>query len=1087
MRTANATDRRRFAGTPRRLARLCLAIAATALLSSAMASAAAAASALDVTTSIPDYVTAGKGITVFVSVQNVTEAPLNGNLTVRYTFPTGVAVADPLQIRGDFPTNPSCTQSGQVDECVTDTTGLPPGGELRFKTSAHVDPNAIGSLLGSIEVSGGGVPDEITVPWRMTVGPIGPFAVKAFDVGMKDGAKVPATQAGANPAELTTDTVFLSQATANLGLGSGNFLVTAPPESFKDVVVHVPPGFVGNPMATPIRCSQSQLTTPVLGTVIPQCPLESQIGVVQLNGGDIVPLYNVKPPAGSPAEFGFFYNSIVVALLARVRPSDGGIDIVTKDTPAAIPLPEFKVTMWGVSGDSSHDPLRGVCLQAGFGNDGSNCPLITPRVPFLRMPTSCTGEALKWGIEVNTYQHPESFIDAESSTPTVEGCERVPFNPSITVQPTTHRADSPTGLDVDLTMPQEALENPEGIAEADVKDTTVVQPAGTRINPATADGLTGCSEAQIGYEGNEFPMPAPIHLDGSEPSCPDSSKIGTVEIESPLIPDNLEGFIYQAKQGDNPFGSTLAFYAVASADGVMIKLPAEVKTDPQTGQVTTIFRDSPQLPFEHYRLHFFGGSRAPLITPPTCGTKTTESTLTGWANPGQPVHYADSFQITEGAQGGACPATEAARPFAPSFEAGTTYPAAGEFSSFVMKVGREDGMQEISTIATTLPEGLLAKLKDVPYCPQAAIEAAQGARAAAEQGAPSCPAASQVGIADAGAGAGPTPFHQPGRVYLAGPYKGAPLSLVIVTPALAGPLDLGTVVVRTALRFDPETAQVHVVSDPIPSFLTEGGDGFPLDVRQIAVQINREGFTLNPTSCEPMAVAGRIGALQGATADVSSRFQARGCGRLAFKPKLHLRLGGQTRRAGHPSLRAAVTMPTSGQANIARASVSLPHSEFLAQGHLADVCTRVQYAEGGGGGAGCPKRSVYGHAVAYSPLLDRPLEGKVYLRSNGGERELPDLVASLDGQIHIDLVGYVGSDKRTDGLRTSFATVPDAPVSRFVLTMPSGKHSLLENSTNICRGAHRAIVRMQAHNGKVADSKAKVSVAGCPKRRGRGR
>jgi hypothetical protein len=496
--------------------------------------------------------------------------------------------------------------------------------------------------------------------------------------------------------------------------------------------------------------------------------------------------------------------------------------------------------------------------------------------------------------------------------------------------------------------------------------------------------------------------------------------------------------------------------------------------------VTTVFRDNPQLPFNHYKLHFFGGAHGVLITPPTCGTHTTRSTLTGWANPDQPVARQDSFQITQGANGAPCPAGEGARPFAPGFEAVSRNPQAGTLAPFALKISREDGEQELSRIDTTLPPGLVAKLAGIPYCPEAALASVPQTpgSGAGELARTSCPSASQIGILSAGSGAGPDPFYlNTGRVYLAGPYEGAPLSLAVVTPALAGPLDLGNVLVRVALRVDPETAQVHAISDSLPIWV----HGLPLDLRRLVLAVDRPGFILNPTSCEAMQVPATITALQGAVANVSDRFQVGGCQNLPFKPKLSVKLKGKTKRTGHPALIAKLRAKP-GEANIATTALTLPPSEFLAQSHIRTICTRVQFAADGGGGAGCPKGSVYGHAVARTPLLDQPLEGPVYLRSNGGERELPDLVAALDGQIHIDLVGYV--DSVNGGLRTRFEGVPDAPVSSFVLKMKGGAKSLLENRTNICLKPHRATLAMAGHNGKVRSSRPRVGVVGCKKRSG---
>jgi hypothetical protein len=1045
-------------------------------------------------------------------------------IAFRATLPKGLKAltVNPVEVSG-LPVHWSCAATvfpTQNVKCTDNQDTFPPGSRFGF---FEMSVEAAGSLsLGAVktttvEISGGTVPaSSSAVPVTIQDVPP-PFGLAALDgLTSADESGTASTAAASHPRSSSVS--FDLNTVHNPQPVAGDLW---PVEPFKDAFTELPPGLVGAPTAIP-QCTVDLLTFEVGGGVFgPRCDERSQLGVATvrfkgqgpLQDSRPIPVFNMVPPPGVPARFGFNVLGTLVMLDARVRSRDYGITLATRDAPEGVPLAGTTVTLWGTPASPVHTPERS-CSGKSLPPSEPGCKGASEESAFLRNPTSCSGpEALRTTMQVDSWAHPGAYTSAgepdlgdpawksgsflwheapgyprppsEWGPPVqLEHCDQVPFEPSITLRPTTNRADSPSGLDFDLAMPQSCWEAGQAAAtcQADVKDAFVTQPIGMRVNPATADGLSGCSEEQIGFVGAGFPLPNPTHFTNAEPECPDASKIGTVEIESPLIPDTLQGGIFQARQGENPFGSTLAFYAVAEADGVMIKLPAEVVSDPQSGQVTTIFRDSPQLPFSHYKLHFFGGPRGPLITPPTCGAYTTRSSFTGWASPEEAAHPEDSFEITEGPNGQPCSSTEGERPFGPSFEAGTENPLGGAYSPFVLNVGREDGMQELSGIATTLPEGLLAKLAGVPYCPEAAIAAAERARGLAELSAPSCPAASQVGVTDAAAGAGAEPFHSPGKVYLAGPYRGAPLSLAIVTPAVAGPLDLGNVVVRAALYVDPQSAQARVVSDPIPSTIVEGGDGFPLDLRQIVVDVDRPGFTLNPTSCDPMAVGAQITALQGATADVSSRFQVGDCQSLPFAPKLSLKLRGQTRRSGHPALRALLSAAP-GQANIAASTVSLPHSEFVAQSHLNHICTRVQYAEGGGGGGGCPKGSTYGFARAYTPLLEAPLEGPVYLRSNGGERVLPDLVASLGGQIHIDLVGFVSSNERTQGIQVSFAKVPDAPVSRFELTMPAGRRSLLENSTNICQGAHRATVLFDAQNGKVADSTPALKVSGCPKGR----
>jgi hypothetical protein len=542
--------------------------------------------------------------------------------------------------------------------------------------------------------------------------------------------------------------------------------------------------------------------------------------------------------------------------------------------------------------------------------------------------------------------------------------------------------------------------------------------------------------------------------------------VGTVEVDSPLVDHPVLGGVYVAKPFDNPFNSLLAIY-IAIDDpqtGVVIKLAGHVELDPQSGRLVTTFANNPQLPFEDLKLKFFEGATAPLRTPPTCGTYSTTSSLTPWSAPdsGPPATPGDTYAIEQGAGGGNCASAPGEQPNSPLFDAGTEAPVAGAYSPFVVNLRRNDGSQQFSSVTLTPPPGLLGKLAGIPYCPAAALEAAEHKTGRQEEAGPSCPAASEVGSATAAAGAGPAPYYAKGKAYLSGPYKGAPLSLAIVTPATAGPFDLGTIVVRTALDVDPESARITAKSDPIPSIL----QGIPLDVRAVQIKLDRPGFTLNPTNCNPMAFGGQLLSTLNQAAPLSSRFQVGECDRLAFKPKLGLRLAGKTNRGGHPSLRAVVTLPPGG-ANVAGASVALPHSEFLDQGHIGTVCTRVQFAAGQ-----CPAASVYGHARAVTPLLDAPLEGPVYLRSSSNK--LPDLVADLNGQIHVVLAGRI--DSVNGGIRTTFESVPDAPVSSFVLTMPGGKKGLLQNSTNICAKANRAVAQFEGQNGKTADLKPALKV-----------
>ena len=506
------------------------------------------------------------------------------------------------------------------------------------------------------------------------------------------------------------------------------------------------------------------------------------------------------------------------------------------------------------------------------------------------------------------------------------------------------------------------------------------------------------------------------------------------------------------------------------ATGTVVKLPGRLQANDATGQLTASFAENPQLPFSDFKLRFFGGKGAALLTPEACGKYTASAAFSSWsaADPEHPsaaetVGSSDSFTIDRGPGGAPCPTGT----FNPSLRAGTANPTAGAFSPLLLRLSREEGTERIATVTAALPAGLLASLKGIPYCPDAALAAIPSAEGtgAAQLKAPSCPAASQVGRVSTGLGAGAPLFVNDGRAYLAGPYKGAPLSLAVVVPALAGPFDLGNVAVRVALQVDPTSTRVTAISDPIPAFV----HGIPLDIRSLAVDLDRDQFTVNPTSCEPSTIDASFASVTKKTAAASNRFQVGGCGALRFKPSISLSLIGPTHRAAHPALHAIVRYPSGGgYANVSRAAVQLPHSEFLENAHLRHICTRVQFA-----GPGCPKGSIYGYARVLSPLLESPLTGPVYLRASG--RQLPDLVADLSGQIRVQLVGRIDSAHK--GIRTTFSGVPDAPISRFDLSLLGGRKGLLVNSADVCVGVHRARVSFGAQNGRSITAKPALKAA----------
>jgi hypothetical protein len=841
-------------------------------------------------------------------------------------------------------------------------------------------------------------------------------------------------------------------------------------------LIDLPPGLLANPFAAE-RCPETALKGGNSGNAA-ACPVDSQIGVAYIGPRSSVPLeapiYNVIAPDGAPAMFAFNALGVVVRLTPTLRPGEYAITIDSGSISQGIVIDGVKTVFWGVPSDPIHDPERYGPIVPGFYWK----PFTTdyPRKAFMSVSTECSQTPQSMTAILDGWKSIGSFTsgtfntDFEGEPFRFTGCDQVPFTPSIEARPTTNLADSPSGLDVKITTPQNT--DPDGLSEAHLKDVVLTLPEGMTINAASANGLAACSPGQIGLT---TPVGQPKAMFNDAPAtCAAASKLGTVQIDTPLIDHPLKGAIYLGEQGNNPFNSLLALYISVEdpLSGTTIKLAGHPVPDPATGRLTVNFMNNPQLPFQEMRVNMFSGPRAALKTPASCGQFASVAALTPWSSPeGATAQRSDSFAIERGAGGSACLGSPAQAPNTPGFQAGTVDPTAAAYTPFGMKITRADGTQPIRAIEATLPKGLLGKLAGISYCSEAALAGAAGKTGRSEQAAASCPAASALGNVTVAAGAGSSPYYAAGKAYLAGPYKGAPLSLAIITPAVAGPFDLGNVVVRAALQIDPESTQITAVSDPIPTIL----QGIPLDIRSIVVSMDRPAFTRNPTSCDPMSVLGSATSVFNQVAALSSPFQVGGCERLGFKPKLALRLKGGTKRTDYPALTATLNARAT-DANIGKAAVALPRSVFLAQEHIRTVCTRVRWAADA-----CPKAAIYGKATAWSPLLDAPLSGNVYLRSS--DNELPDLVADLRGQIRVALVGRIDSHK--GGIRTTFDSVPDAPVSKFVLKMRGGQKSLLVNSRNLCGSVSRATVQLDGQNGKTHDTRP-VLKSNCKKAKKKG-
>ena len=907
------------------------------------------------------------------------------------------------------------------------------------------------------------------------------FGLTHLDVKILDAGGEPALEAGTHPFEVKSE--FDVQTEDNPELGQ------VPAGQLREASGELPTGLTGSPYAVP-QCEAVDFATivEVEGIEKPDCPDNMVVGLVRsvvsigLGGGPVTldtPLYNIVPPPGAAAEVGFKpYGGSPVTIVVGINETPPyNLHFAATNVTQTVQVLGTDVTLWGDPTSEAHDEQRGKCGLFLESNGipisvGGKCP--TSRgAPFLTLPRSCQGplpfsfDALSWTGE--TF-HGEvlSHDSAEPPSPRgIGGCEKLGFAPEISSKPTSTQAEAPTGLDFGLDVEDPGLVSPSGTARSDIEKAVVTLPEGMTVNPSQAEGLVGCTEAQLDAERSDSAFGA---------GCPAASKIGTTEVETPLLEGKiLKGSLFVAEPYQNPFGTLIALYMTFKEPqlGISIKLAGKVEPDPRTGQLIATFDDLPQQPFSHFRLHFREGGRSTLVTPPTCGAYATKATFTPWANPQGSFETSAPFQITSGVGGGPCPSSQ---PFEPGFEAGTLNNQAGSYSPFDMRITRPDGDQDLTKLSATLPEGLLARLAGVSRCPDSQIDAAKAKSGEAELASPSCPLGSQIGTLAAGAGVGSELTYVKGRIYLAGPYNGAPLSVVEIVPAVAGPFDVGDVVVRQALVIDPRSGQVRIDgerSDPIPHILA----GIPLPVRDIQAHIDRSEFTLNPTSCEPTAIeaslwgggANPFSSLDDSPVSRNARFQAAGCRALAFRPRLSLALKGGTKRGAHPKLRA-VLRPRPGDANLQKIVTRLPRSAFLDQAHIRTICTRVQYAAGAGHGAQCPKGSVYGHVTAYTPLLEEPLSGPVFLRSSN--HNLPDLVLSLHGLVDFEAVGRI--DSKHGGIRTTFTQVPDAPISKVVLRLQGAKKGLVVNSTDLCARAHRAAVKATAHNARVESLKVPV-------------
>jgi uncharacterized repeat protein (TIGR01451 family) len=1031
----------------------------------------------------------GEGNGYDVTVTNTGSVPTDGsNIVLTDTVQDGLTVQSVSLLAstvqgGEIDLGGLLCSSGSPVKCEYPGAygsllpALPPDGTLKMIVHVKVEPNAPEVLLNKTRVVGGGAPEASVEAHNVVSSVPAPFGPSGFDfyIAGLDGARD--TQAGDHPYELTT-TIGLDNALRAQGPETVNQVSSV--QDVKDFVANLPLGFVGSTLAAP-ECTMAQLSAG-------RCPADTIIGhiktepIAQTSVNS--PIYNLVPERGVPAEFGYLDTlSNMHVFYVHVVPTPAGyvLQTINPDVPQFI-LDHIVVTFYG---DPAARDANTVC---GNGNEpkevSCRTALTNAQVPYFTNPTDCSDGELVATLYVDSWDHPARFnpdgtpvdlkepawVAKESRSPSVTGCNALQFPAEVKSQPTTHESDKPSGMDFEIKLPQsETVGVPATSALRQVK---VTLPEGFTVDPSAGDGLQACSEAQIGWQGGTHRnfSPAP-------PACPEASKIGTLELESPLIPRKLEGVMYLAAQNENPFGTTLAAYVVVDdpITGVLIKIVGEFLPDPHTGRLTALFDENPDLPFSELQLHFFGGPRAELATPESCGTFTTGSELTPYSAPdsGPPATPFNDFIIDEACPGG----------FSPSFTAGSLNLQSGAYTPFVVSFSRSDTDQELQGLTVTLPPGLLANLTGVPLCSDADAAAA------------SCPAGSQVGTVLASVGPGPNPLQVAGKAYLTGAYNGGPYGLAVVVPAVAGPFNFGTVVVRQSIRIDPLTAQVTDVSDPFPTIV----DGIPLRLRRVDVSLGRPGgFTFNPTNCSKLGFSGLIsGTPLGAPTTLkgtigyaifpgetssfgpsSVPFQVTNCGSLGFKPVFKVSTQGKTSRTKGASLSVRLSYPNAAfgsQANIRSVKVDLPKQLPSRLTTLQKACPDSTFSRNP---AVCPPGSRVGTATATTPVLETVLSGPAYFVSHGGAK-FPELTIVLAGQgITVELHGETFISKA--GITSStFHTVPDVPIGVFTLNLPEGTNSALAANGNLCASKLKMPTSFTAQNGMVVRQSTPVGVTGC--------
>jgi hypothetical protein len=737
------------------------------------------------------------------------------------------------------------------------------------------------------------------------------------------------------------------------------------------------------------------------------------------------PLYNVQPSAGHLATFAGVLAAPFAEVFIEVSAgADGRLTASIAEASTLLEIVSSTVTLWGIPAAVSHDAQR--C------NELSECGASDAEpAAFMTNPTSCS-ESPEEEVIATSWQGQSAASIARLPSPT--GCEQLNMSPSLAVAPSTTRQDSPAGYEVVLHVPQN--ENPYELATPALERVSVTLPQGTALSPGLANGLQACEPAEL-----------------SENRCPQASQIGTAEVVTPLLPEPLKGALYI---GTPTLTERYRVFLRVNAGNTVITLQGDVEANEETGQVSTAFQDLPELPFAILRLNFFGGATAALANPDACGPATSSGSTVSYA--GQSASLSSTFEIDEAAEGGTC---QSPLPFTPSFMAGTTDPLAGHTSSFTLAVSRADGQQNLSSFSAHLPPGLIGLVGSVPLCREPA---------AGEGG---CPQASEVGTATVTAGAGPLPLVVSGPVYLTGPYAGAPLGLDIAIKASAGPLELGTALVRSRILLNPSSMALTIASDTLPQTL----GGIPLRVRAVDLNLDRSGFIVNPTSCSHQMLSATISSSQGDAVALSTPFDVVGCAGLVFKPRLVASTHAMASQQGDgASLDIEVSSPAREGASIRSVMTQMPAQLRPRLTTIQHACVAARLSSL----TSCPAESQVGYATVTSPATHSPLAGPIYLVSHGGTA-LPSLVMPLQSEgIDVNLEGTLNVSPK-DVISATFNDLPDVPVSSFDLQLPRGPYSLLGAIANLCGKRLGLAYSLADQIGTKIKGVVRVAVSGCPR------